>query len=313
MTAHAEIVVLRVDFDNAGDIAHCLTALSRAEPAFDIFVCESGGRAFYNSRIVCLARRGRRRAPEPFFDTTRMRHAARPARVNIGWAQDDPRDAAGVNARLHPLLQRLGWKGVWFPNTYADRELGALAALTAGAEGAGKSAVSSALLDVGLREAARFLGRGQWRRLSSHSVAFGKVGRLDAPVDFDASERAMNSLSGASMYMYMTRRGIEQSGGALSLSRLSAGLHRRNALHLVGRHFPSTPPLNVAVSLAYALPLLRVALRNVFAALEGLLTDLRGARRRPAWIEDGQGGACSSGESGDVTCKLHSMCSCRCP
>ncbi|MCI4677043.1 glycosyltransferase family 2 protein [Rhodoblastus acidophilus] len=220
----AEAVVLIVGYNNPNDIANCLAALARAAavPRFDVYICENGGRAAYERLVRRLIEENLCRAcaeagdargeapPSPFLAVQRLELGSRPATVTVGWAEANLGYAGGVNAWLRPLMGREGWKGVWILNPDAEPAPDALGALVARAEDGGKGMVGSTILEAGSEEVVRFRGGLQWRKLSARSVAIGLGERLGAPIDLPAIERAMDSPSGASMYV--TRRCVEQIG-----------------------------------------------------------------------------------------------------
>ena len=222
MMERAEVAVLIVGYGNPDDIAHCLAALSAASPSpgFDIFICENGGLPAFQALVqrviqeeICRAAVEEARgeaAPDPFVAIRRLELVLRRSKVTIGCANENLGYAGGVNAWLRPLMRCEGWKGVWILNPDAEPAGDALVALVARAEAGGKGMVGSTILEAGSEEVVRFRGGLQWRKLSARSVAIGLGERLGAPVDLPAIERAMDSPSGASMYV--TRRCVDQIG-----------------------------------------------------------------------------------------------------
>jgi len=219
----AEAAVLIVGFNNPGDIALCLAALLRAaaSPRFDIFICENGGMAAFQTLIgrlladsVCrVAVKGEKPdepALDPFVAIQRLELSFRPSRVTVGCASDNLGYAGGINGWLRHLTRMEGWKGVWILNPDTLPAPDALQALVARAETTGKGMVGSTILEAGSEEVVRFRGGLHWQKLAARSVAIGLAERRDAPIDLPAIERAMDSPSGASMYV--TRRCIEQIG-----------------------------------------------------------------------------------------------------
>jgi N-acetylglucosaminyl-diphospho-decaprenol L-rhamnosyltransferase len=220
----AEVAVLIVGYNNPDDVAHCLAALSRAaaSPRFDIFICENGGLEAYHELMrnlveetACYAAaegadaQGEP-ASAPFLATRRLKLVSRHANVVVGCADDNLGYAGGINAWLRRLVRRGGWKGVWILNPDTEPAPDALGALVARAEAGGKGMVGSTILEAGSEEVVRFRGGIHWQKLAARSVAIGLAEQLDAPIDLPAIERAMDSPSGASMYV--TRRCIEQIG-----------------------------------------------------------------------------------------------------
>lgn len=220
---HDKVAVLIVGFHNPDDVARCLTALSKAgaSPAFDIFICENGGPDAYDRLIHQLTAIGgccagvagadlTSAAPETFLATRRLKLLTRPSDVLVGCATGNLGYAGGINAWLRELVNRNGWKGIWILNPDTEPAPDALAALVARAEVGGKGMVGSTILEAGRDDVVRFRGGLHWHKLGARAIAIGLSDQIDAPFDLSAVERAMDSPSGASMYV--TRRCIEQIG-----------------------------------------------------------------------------------------------------
>ncbi len=220
----ATVAVVIVGFRNADDIVSCLKALSAslASPGFDVFICENGGRAAYESLIDELVKangpcfpaadceRGDQLPMNAFVDVGRLHLRGRPAcNVWIGCASDNLGYAGGINSWLGPLAKLDGWK-VWILNPDTEPESGALAALVEHAEANGKAMVGSTILDGDESRSVRFRGGVHWQKLRARSVAIGLGDRADALHDVGLIEREMDSPSGASMYV--TRACIETIG-----------------------------------------------------------------------------------------------------
>jgi N-acetylglucosaminyl-diphospho-decaprenol L-rhamnosyltransferase len=220
----AEVGVVIVGFRNQSDIAHCLTALSKAalEPNFDVFICENGGEESYRQLLQALvAPDGACEAADALTDSTaiksdqfidlrRLQFRARPSRVWVGCATENLGYAGGINAWLRAMQPFAGWKGVWILNPDTEPDVDALAALVDRAETAGKGMVGSTIVDVGSSEEVRCRGGLHWQRLAARTITLGRGEPLDARSDVTEIEAAMDSPSGASMYV--TRRCIDTIG-----------------------------------------------------------------------------------------------------
>jgi GT2 family glycosyltransferase len=222
-TEIAKVAVLIVGYKNADDIVCCLSALSQMtpQPDFEVFVCENGGRDAYELLLRRLVDEATCRLCEdddpnadaagaPFLNVRRLRLVGRGAKVTIGCADANLGYGGGVNAWLRRLMTQPGWNGVWILNPDAEPAPDALAALVARAEAGAKGMVGSTILESGSQEVIRFRGGIQWRKFTARCAAIGLGERLDARVDLAAIERAMESPSGASMYV--TRACIDAIG-----------------------------------------------------------------------------------------------------
>ena len=219
----SHVAVLIVGFRNPADIVTCLTGLSKAAiaPGFDVFICENGGQPAYERLArdlvdhgLCVAANDE---PGPFdtgtsrfTDIGELQFTARPSRVWIGCAAENLGYAGGINAWLGPLLELGGWKGVWILNPDTTPEAHALAALVTRAETAGKGMIGSTIVDDDRPEHVRFRGGLHWQRIAPRSVPIGLGDHLGAPHDLVSIEDAMDSPSGASMYV--TRACVEAIG-----------------------------------------------------------------------------------------------------
>lgn len=210
----AEVAVLIVGFRNAADVSACLAALSCAtSPSFDVFICENGGiKAYYELLEELLAPSGPCQSSDGQTDILKIKFGSfthvrplrlrtRPSNVWIGCAKGNLGYAGGVNAWLEPLQSISGWKGAWVLNPDTEPEDFALAALIERAESGMKGMVGSTILDVGEREAVRYRGGLNWQRFGARAIAIGRGERLNARYDLSAIEAAMDSPSGASMYV----------------------------------------------------------------------------------------------------------------
>jgi GT2 family glycosyltransferase len=220
----ADVVILIVGFRNAADIKECLGALSRAtaEPNFDVFICENGGMSAFERLVLdlvdakgsCLSEAGARITiddkPSRFIDIRHLNFRARSSNVWIGCATENLGYAGGINAWLHHLLRIPGWKGIWVLNPDTVPDDCALAALVERAEKGERGMVGSTLLDGDKPGHVRLRGGLHWQRALARGIAIGLGERLDAQSNIPAIEAAMDSPSGASMYV--TRPCIEKIG-----------------------------------------------------------------------------------------------------
>jgi GT2 family glycosyltransferase len=212
----ADVAIVIVGFRNDDDIVGCLKALSNALPAptFDVFICENGGRRSYDRLLdellgadgPCLAVDADH-GPESatgccFLDVRHLKLRKRAScNVWIGCAPSNLGYAGGINSWLRPLLQVDGWKGVWILNPDTEPDAGAIAALVEHAEAHGKGMVGSTILDGDGSKSVRFRGGVHWQKFATRSVAIGLGDRFDEPGDLRSIETAMDSPSGASMYV----------------------------------------------------------------------------------------------------------------
>jgi N-acetylglucosaminyl-diphospho-decaprenol L-rhamnosyltransferase len=220
----AEVAVLVVGFRNPADIRACLVALSRtlAEPNFDVFICENGGKPAYERLLqeltlegLCLPAVDRSRMlinseTSRLTDIQCLNLQTRSSNVWIGCATDNLGYAGGINAWLEQLLHVSGWKGVWILNPDTEPEVSALAALVGHAETAKKGMVGSTILDSDQSGYVRFRGGLHWQWLTARGIAIGLGDKIDMPPDVLAVEAALDSPSGASVYA--TRCCIEKIG-----------------------------------------------------------------------------------------------------
>jgi N-acetylglucosaminyl-diphospho-decaprenol L-rhamnosyltransferase len=219
----AEVAILIVGFRNSADIIECLRALSCAPnaPTFDVFICENGGVSFYRDLIqkltgekgpcismeVCAASN---LLETRFSEALRLRFRSRPSNVWVGCAKENLGYAGGINAWIRPLVLCGAWKGLWILNPDTLPDAHALAALVERAEFGGKGMVGSTILDDEGSDRVRFRGGLHWQRLTTRGISIGLNQRLYAPHNLSDIEAAMDSPSGASMYV--TRSCIEKIG-----------------------------------------------------------------------------------------------------
>ena len=217
-----EVAVIIVGFRNADDIVCCVSALEKitAPPSFDVFICENGGWASYEQLIASLAETkcdlldrppdDIARGAKQFIATQRMSFQSRRSIVRIGCASENLGYAGGINAWLRELVHIGGWKAIWILNPDTEPEVDALMELVSRAETAGKGMVGSTILEAGRDDIVRFRGGMHWQKFAARGIAIGLNEPIDAPFDLSEVEHALDSPSGASMYV--TRDCIEQIG-----------------------------------------------------------------------------------------------------
>jgi N-acetylglucosaminyl-diphospho-decaprenol L-rhamnosyltransferase len=220
----AEVAILIVGFRNPSDLKGCLTALSGAScrPNFDVFICENGGARAYERLLEelfdpqgpCRDIDGAAKLAtinsSRFIGIQRLCFRTRPSNVWVGCAARNLGYAGGINAWLHQLRSVAGWKGVWILNPDTKPEAGALAALVERAETARKGMVGSTILDIERPDRVRCRGGLHWQKFAARTIAIGLGEPLNAPHDLSAIETAIDSPSGASMYV--TRPCLEAIG-----------------------------------------------------------------------------------------------------
>jgi len=215
----ADVAILIVGFRNSADVKGCLTALSRASatPTFDVFICENGGTQAYQRLLddlldahgPCQRADGHAASSASFADVQRLRFRDRASSVWVGCATDNLGYAGGINAWLPQLSSLPGWKGIWILNPDTEPDALALAALVECAEAGRKGMVGSTILDTETDEI-RCRGGLHWQRFSTRTIAIGLGQRSEFPFDPSAIEAAMDSPSGASMYV--TKQCLEKVG-----------------------------------------------------------------------------------------------------
>ncbi|WP_368508291.1 glycosyltransferase family 2 protein [Bradyrhizobium lupini] len=218
-----DIAILIVGFRNSEDILTCLAALSRmeCEAAFDVFICENGGREAYRELVErlncpscllaeCDPADGRVDRAASFMEVRRLQFKNRASNVWVGCAEENLGYAGGINAWLKPLTLIAGWKGIWILNPDAEPRPNALAALIERAEKGRKAMVGSTILESGSEDLIRFRGGLHWQTLAARGTAVGLHDRIGDPFDLFAIEEGLDAPSGASTYA--TRQCVEQIG-----------------------------------------------------------------------------------------------------
>ena len=219
------VVVLIVSFHNPDDVCACLTALSRAtvQPSFDVFICENGGSESFNK--LCMALAGPQGpcttisddlpkstiSPSGrMVDVRCLALKGRSSRLWIGCAAQNLGYAGGINVWIERLLQFTDWEGIWILNPDSEPEPGALYELVDRAVAGRKGMVGSTILEFGDRNQVHCRGGHRWRMLMTKLTIIGSREPANGPVDVQKIEAALDSISGASMYV--TRACLEKIG-----------------------------------------------------------------------------------------------------
>ena len=223
-TTRWRVAVLIVGFRNPEDVCGCLRALSHAtaEPSFDIFICENGGsESFYTLASAlagpqgpCLS--GPVDPPYSLFPSERLVDLkcfalkGRSARVWLGLATQNLGYAGGLNVWIDRLLTISSWEGIWILNPDAEPEPRALSALVKHAMVGKKGMVGSTIVPFDSRKYVQCRGGHHWRSLMTLFATIGLNEPVDAAINLQSIEAALDCISGASMYV--TRACLETIG-----------------------------------------------------------------------------------------------------
>ena len=220
-----EVKVVIIGYRNPADICRCLQALSRAnpEPNFDVFICENGGIEAFQGLLSQLTdpQGPCRRVDDDwseslFADTARLEDVQclslkdRASRVWIGRAPQNLGYAGAINSWVECLSCISGWEGIWILNPDTEPEPDALSALVERAISGNKGMVGSTIVPANDRKHVQCRGGHRWRKLKTKLGIIGFREPVDQPIDLSSIERALDSISGASMYV--ARRCLEQIG-----------------------------------------------------------------------------------------------------
>jgi N-acetylglucosaminyl-diphospho-decaprenol L-rhamnosyltransferase len=219
------VAILIVGFRNPHDICACVTALSRAttEPSFDIFVCENGGSESFRElcnvlvgplgpcSIVSDDLPNALIAPSKrLVDLKCLSLKERSSRVWIGCAGENLGYAGGINVWIERLLDIPDWEGAWILNPDSEPEPGALDALFRRAITGDKGMVGSTIVSFEDRDRVHCRGGQHFQRLMTRLSNIGFREPINGPVDVEKIEGALDSISGASMYV--TRACLDKIG-----------------------------------------------------------------------------------------------------
>jgi N-acetylglucosaminyl-diphospho-decaprenol L-rhamnosyltransferase len=219
------VAILIVGFRNPQDVQACLRALSRsmAEPRFDIFVCENGGREAFHE--LCDALMGPQGPcitvsddlPDSLVSSSGrlvevkcLALKERSSRVWIGCAAKNLGYAGGINVWIDRLLPISGWKGLWILNPDTEPEPGALRALVERAVAGNKGMVGSTTMPSVNSNNVHCRAGHRWRKLRTKLAPIGFGEPVNGPIDLRAIEADLDCISGGSMYV--TRACLEKIG-----------------------------------------------------------------------------------------------------
>jgi N-acetylglucosaminyl-diphospho-decaprenol L-rhamnosyltransferase len=216
------IPIIIVSYRNPNDVAECLSALSQltADPAFDVFVCENGGSAAFDTLISSLseadgpceqdAAANPPLLPMPrFVEVQYLRLRSKDARVTIAEARENFGYAGAINAWLRILLTLPTWSGVWVLNPDTKPDPRALAELVAFSAMRRRGMVGSRMVRPGEPETTASYGL-QWRRGLASTKALGRNTPSAVEPDLAKLEARLMAPSGVSIYV--TRRCLEYIG-----------------------------------------------------------------------------------------------------
>ena len=218
------VAVIIVGFRNSNDVCGCINALALATPAprFDIFICENGGNDAYRELIdALLAAQGpcivhpnnlSMTASSSFEDLAEAKCLSlkgRPTSVWIARSTHNLGYAGGVNAWIRRLQTDADWDGFWVLNPDTQPYPDALAHLVQRAIAGNKGMISSTLVPAGSKDYVHNRGL-RWDKIMARTTGLGHRNLVSAPYDLSAIEAAMDSPSGASMYI--TRTCVENIG-----------------------------------------------------------------------------------------------------
>lgn len=133
---NVKLAVIIVSYGNADDVERCLKSLARSDLGhFEVFICENGGEAAYETLLAALVGSGQTLLRTPgaldafgkplkrLASVAKCRFQNRANVVRVGLATENLGYGGGVNAWLEPLLGVSGWEAVLVlnPDTEVDR------------------------------------------------------------------------------------------------------------------------------------------------------------------------------------------------
>jgi N-acetylglucosaminyl-diphospho-decaprenol L-rhamnosyltransferase len=219
----ASVPVIIVAFGKPLEVDRCLRALSRLEPdpSHEIFICENAGHSAFDELLATLTGPQGSCTPSdgPVIGSAALERVcrlqlrttdpSRPVNVHVGQAIENLGYAGGVNAWLRPLLDLMGWSGIWILNPDTEPEPPALSELSRYAEANHRNMVGSRItprkrLDVVHN---RGLAWRKWRASTLSVDLYAPAAYSPPPDDVDPR---LDAPSGASLYV--TRQCIEWIG-----------------------------------------------------------------------------------------------------
>lgn len=221
MFRNLPIPVIIVSYRNPEDVVECLRALreAAAEPAFDVYICENGGAAAFQSLATAISNEnGLCEASFPsiaidgidqFRKISYFRFRDRNSRVTLAEAVENLGYAGAINPWL-TVLSRIGdWPGVWIlnPDTHPDRS--ALAHLVAGAATRRLGMVGSRVVPPATDDIVFTRGL-RWSPIRATTIAMDRDAPKNPPPDLERLERRIDAVSGVSVYV--TRACLDSIG-----------------------------------------------------------------------------------------------------
>jgi N-acetylglucosaminyl-diphospho-decaprenol L-rhamnosyltransferase len=206
------IPIIIVSYRNPADVLECFEALQNLadDPAFDIYICENGGRFAFDALISALTDEG---GPceqsegsgkrEPFLRLVRVESLwlrGRKVAVTIAEAAENLGYGGAINAWLHVLLTESGWPGAWILNPDTRPEPQALAELVLCAAQRQKGMVGSRIVSFNQPEIIGSRGL-RWSRLRTLTIAVDQGAPSAVEPDLEAIEARLDAPSGTSTYI----------------------------------------------------------------------------------------------------------------
>ncbi len=205
------VPVIIVSYKNPDDLLECLSALSLMahEPAFDIYVCETGGAAAFEDLCNRVSAKSdmftASDAPPPCavagFGKVQsyLLEGALP-RLTIGLAHENLGYGGGVNAWLRPLAAAADWPGAFILNPDAAPTPDALRHLMSYAQNNRRGMVTGRIV---LTETPEFIQtRGlRWNPWRASNISVDRHARSDLRPDPARIEGMIDSPSGAAIYV----------------------------------------------------------------------------------------------------------------
>jgi N-acetylglucosaminyl-diphospho-decaprenol L-rhamnosyltransferase len=216
------IPIIIVSYRNPGDVAECLSALSRvtAEPKFDVFICENGGSAAFDALIASLSAANGPCGEEPaatyahllipqFVRVQHLRIRNSDTRIALGEAIANLGYAGAINSWLRALRTLPAWRGVWVLNPDTQPEPLALAELVAASAAQRKGMVGSRITYPEQPEIVATRGL-KWRRVLASTKAIGRNEPVSVEPDPEQIGAWLSAPSGVSIYV--TRQCLDYIG-----------------------------------------------------------------------------------------------------
>jgi hypothetical protein len=221
MFPNLPIPVIIVGYRNPDDVVECLRALREAgaEPAFDVYICENGGAAAFQSLATAISNgNGLCEACSPsiaidgidrFRKVWYFRYCDRNSRVTLAEAVENLGYAGAINPWL-TALSRIGyWPGVWILNPDTHPDPSALAHLVACAAERRLGMVGSRVVPPAIDNIVFTRGL-HWSPFRATTIAIDRDAPKDPPPDLQHLEPRIDAVSGVSVYV--TRACLDNVG-----------------------------------------------------------------------------------------------------